>query len=174
MLRVRCTHPGTLYVMALQPSPRGASIGRGDRKKSYKLGDLSVLVLQITRDGSFVSVVGGGFHGSEGRSRCTFYATLPSSEHDYIVVALNMAQAPTAAESSSQPPFVLRLCCSSTLQVQQQEFSPIKGHGPPLLHALHKMLLLLSQQAFLPASAATECSRAVVERHQIMASAVCL
>ena len=60
MLRVRCTHPGTLYVMALQPSPRGASIGRGDRKKTYKLGDVSVLVLQITRDGSFVSVVGGG------------------------------------------------------------------------------------------------------------------
>jgi hypothetical protein len=174
MLRVRCTHPGTLYVMALQPSPRGASIGRGDRKKTYKLGDVSVLVLQITRDGSFVSVVGGGFHGSEGRSRCTFYASLPSAEHDYMVVAFNMAQAPTAAETSSQPPFVLRLCSSSTLQVQPQEFSPSRGHGPPLLHALHKMLLLLSQQALSPGSASRECLRAVVERHQIMASVTCV
>ena len=170
MLRVRCTRACTLYVMALQPSPRGASIGRGDRKKSYKLGDVSVVVLQITRDGSIVSVVGGGFHGSEGRSRCMFHAELPSSDHDYIVVAFNMAQAPTAAETASQPPFILRLCCSSTLQVQQQEFSACGGHGPPILHALHKLLLFLSQQAVSPSSTLAEGSRAVVERHQIMVS----
>jgi hypothetical protein len=168
MLRVRCTHPGTLFVMALQPSPRGASIGRGDRKKSYKLGDVSVVVLQITRDGNIVSVVGGGFHGSEGRSRCTFHAKLPSADHDYLIVAFNMAQAPTAAETSTQPPFILRLCSSSTLQVQSQEFSACKGHGPPLLLALHKMLLYLSQQACSTSAAEGEGSRAVVERHQIM------
>jgi hypothetical protein len=168
MLRVRCTQPGTLYVMALQPSPRGASIGRGDRKKSYKLGDVSVVVLQITRGGDFVSVVGGGFHGSEGRSRCTFQAKLPSAEHDYLVVAFNMAQPPTAAESSSQPPFILRLCSSSTLQVQPQEFSAGRGHGPPLLHALHKMLLHLSQQARSTSFAEHEGARSIVERHEIM------
>jgi len=160
--------------MALQPSPRGASIGRGDRKKSYKLGDVSVVVLQITRDGGVVSVVGGGFHGSEGRSRCMFHAELPSSDHDYLVVAFNMAQAPTAAETSSQPPFILRLCCSSTLQVQQQEFSAAAGHGPPLLHALHKLLLFLGQQALSPDAAVGEGSRAFVKRHQIMVSACCL
>jgi hypothetical protein len=170
ILRVRSSQPGTLYVMALQPSPRGASIGRGDRKKSYKLGDVSVVVLQITRDGDFVSVVGGGFHGSEGRSRCTFHAKLPSAAHDYLVVAFNMAQAPTAAETSSQPPFILRLCSSSTLQVQPQEFSASKGQGPPLLHALHKLLLFLSQQATASASSEIEGTRSIVERHEIMVS----
>ena len=128
-------------------------------------------MLLINRNGDFVSVVGGGFHGSEGRSRCTFHAKLPSAEHDYVVVALNMAQAPTAAETSSEPPFILRLCSSSTLQVQPQEFSACKGHGPPLLHALHKMLLSLSQQALSPSAASEEGSRAIVERHQIMVSA---
>jgi hypothetical protein len=174
MLRVRCTHPGTLYIMALQPSPRGASIGRGDRKKSYKLGDVSVLVLQITRGGHFVSVAGGGFHGSEGRSRCTFHANLSSSQHDYLVIALNMAQAPAAAETSSQPPFVLRLCSSSTLQVQPLEFSPSAGHGPPLLHALHKLLLHLMPQPLSRSSVMSDGADASVERLHLMVRIMCL
>jgi hypothetical protein len=44
--RIRIHSKTTLYVSALQPSKRG-SWCRADRKKSYKLGDVSLLVVQV-------------------------------------------------------------------------------------------------------------------------------
>eukprot|EP00966_Prymnesium_polylepis_P210145 4866868-Prymnesium_polylepis.1 len=38
--------PATLMVMALQPTKRGAWC-RADRKKSYRLGDLSALIVRV-------------------------------------------------------------------------------------------------------------------------------
>ena len=38
--------PATLMVMALQPTKRGAWC-RADRKKSYRLGDLSIFVARL-------------------------------------------------------------------------------------------------------------------------------
>jgi hypothetical protein len=52
VLRVRAAErPATLMVMALQPTKRGAWC-RADRKRSYRLGDLSVLVARLADDGA--------------------------------------------------------------------------------------------------------------------------
>ena len=45
--------------MALQPTKRGAWC-RADRKKSYRLGDLSVLIGRLTKDGSAIAELVGG------------------------------------------------------------------------------------------------------------------
>ena len=50
-----------LYLMALQPSKRGAWC-RADRKKSYRPGDISLLVARL--DQGSLAVVGGGLSGS--------------------------------------------------------------------------------------------------------------
>lgn len=49
-LSAATNQPATLMVMALQPTKRGAWC-RSDRKKSYRLGDLSVLVGKLSDDG---------------------------------------------------------------------------------------------------------------------------
>ena len=61
--------------MALQPTKRGAWC-RADRKKSYRLGDLSVLIGRLTEDGSAISeLVGGGLRGAD-RGERTWVARL--------------------------------------------------------------------------------------------------
>jgi len=53
--RLRTQKRTTLYVSAMQPTKRGAWC-RADRKKSYRLGDLSVLVVQLDSEGRFCKV----------------------------------------------------------------------------------------------------------------------
>jgi hypothetical protein len=52
--------PTTIFVMPLQPTKRGSRVGRTDRKKSYKPGDLSVFVGRVGVGASAGCVSGVG------------------------------------------------------------------------------------------------------------------
>ena len=72
---IRCAEPTTVFVLALQPTRRGAWC-RADRKKTYRLGDLSVLIVRLTPGGGAVErLVGGGLRGAD-RGERTFAARL--------------------------------------------------------------------------------------------------
>lgn len=83
--------------MALQPTKRGAWC-RADRKKSYRLGDLSLLICRLTKEGMVGEVVGGGFRGAD-RGERTWAARLVWGE-EYAVVALCLCNSPVAAEAT--------------------------------------------------------------------------
>ena len=93
--------------MALQPTKRGAWC-RADRKKSYRLGDLSVLIGRLTEDGSAISeLVGGGLRGAD-RGERTWVARLGAPRASYVIVPLCLGNNPTAAETAQRQPFSVR------------------------------------------------------------------
>ena len=86
----------TLIVMAIQPSKRGSSHGRSDRKKSYKPADVSLILVRISggKDGNTRGAV-------EAVSLCcserTFLCKRLDVGSEYILFALNLGSSPTAA-----------------------------------------------------------------------------
>ena len=119
----------TLYLLALQPTKRGANLGRADRKKSYRPGDVSLLVARLRAtdgNGSFAScssnstssapvtapppdweierVVGGGFRGAESRPSSAYMVDLEPGDHSYLIVPLCLGQARRLSESLASCP----------------------------------------------------------------------
>ncbi|KAL1527564.1 hypothetical protein AB1Y20_008951 [Prymnesium parvum] len=119
VLLVRPAAPATLMVMALQPTRRGAWC-RADRKKSYRLGDLSVLIVRLAADGEAAEeVVGGGWRGAD-RGERTWVARLERPAATYAILPLCLCNNPTAAESTqARQPFQLRLWSSEPLHTRR-------------------------------------------------------
>eukprot|EP00899_Mesostigma_viride_P005554 jgi/Mesvir1/149/Mv13513-RA.1 len=142
--RVQATQPTLLYLMALQPASRGADT-RADRKKSYRPGDLSLLVARLDPDGNIAEVVGGGLHGAGNRnSRRPVVATLDDPASDYLVIAFNLGTGPLAAEVTQGAPFTVRFFASAPLVVTQHPFREWSDCDTcRLLTAFHQGLLYL-------------------------------
>ena len=110
----------TLYLMALQPTKRGAWC-RADRKKSYRPGDVSVLVARLGADGGVEEVVGGGLRGAESRPSNAFALDLERG-CEYLVIPFCLGANPTAAETTKAQPFHVRFYSSTPLEVTPQRF----------------------------------------------------
>ena len=93
--------------MALQPTKRGAWC-RADRKKSYRLGDVSPH-RRLAADGpSIAEVVGGGLRGAD-RGEQTWVAQLSQPGASYIIIPLCLGNNPTAADTTRRQPFSVRV-----------------------------------------------------------------
>lgn len=114
----------SVFVSALQPTKRGVWC-RQDRKKSYKLGDLSILIGKVSTEfivGATASevyanmtVVGGGLCGATSSS--TTSAFLDDVNAVYVICVLCLGSASSAAETSKAQPFKVRLHSSNSLSV---------------------------------------------------------
>jgi len=138
---VRCAGgvPATLMVMALQPTKRGAWC-RADRKKSYKLGDLSLLIARLNEAGDAVeAIVGGGFRGADRGERAACVRMEPG--RTYALLPLCMSAAPTAAEQTRAAPFTLRLGASERVLVSAAAPTARAALGALALQAVHAALL---------------------------------
>ena len=122
--------PATLMVMALQPTKRGAWC-RADRKKSYRLGDLSVLIGRLTKDGSAISgLVGGGLRGAD-RGERTWVARLAVPGASYATERVEgavLAVASWRGHSSLAWPAGAAPLGSAALLCAQDE--PLSRSGP--------------------------------------------
>ena len=122
-VRAAASRPTTLMVMALQPTKRGAWC-RADRKRSYRLGDLSVIIARLSDDGtSIASLVGGGLRGAD-RGERTWVARLDQPSASYVVIPLCLSNSPTAAETTARQPFAIRLWSSEPLRVTRLSSYP--------------------------------------------------
>jgi hypothetical protein len=146
MYRLRIHSKTTLYVSAMQPTKRGAWC-RSDRKKSYRLGDLSILVVQLDGEGNVFKVVGGGLRGAT-ESRCSFVSHLEDTNAEYLVIAFSLGGPPTAAETTKAQPFTVRFFASETLHVSQEVVEP--RDAELALTSLQSALVTLGAQAALP------------------------
>ena len=130
---VRTCAPTRLYLMALQPTKRGAWC-RTDRKKSYRLGDLSLFVAKVDANGSFVAVVGGGLAGCGTECRKAYYIDLDEPDNRYIVLVYNLGAPPTAAEVTKAQPFSVRFYSNSPIDV-----APVGTDTATLRTAMHTL-----------------------------------
>lgn len=119
---IRCSTETRLYAMALQPTKRGAWC-RDDRKKSYKPGDVSLLLVRLREDRTLDEVVGGNFFCAEGGARRTIEAALDRPGATYLLLAFSFGAGPVAhgGEVRSHAPFKLRMFCSQPLSVRPVE-----------------------------------------------------
>jgi len=119
-----------LSVGAIQPTTRGAK-AREDRKKSYKCGDVSVVVADADSGRTLASC----FYGAEvGGVEFVCCCRLARGQR-VAVFCYSLGKNPTAAATTSKQPFTLRLCASGPLVVQEERES---GVSPCL--ALHAAL----------------------------------
>jgi len=146
MYRLRIHSKTTLYVSAMQPTKRGAWC-RSDRKKSYRLGDVSILVVQLDGEGNVFKVVGGGLQGAT-ESRCSFVSHLEDTNAEYLVIAFSLGGPPTAAETTKAQPFTVRFFASETLRVSQEVVEP--RDAELALTSLQSALITLGAQAAPP------------------------
>jgi hypothetical protein len=133
----------SLYLMVLQPTKRGAWC-RTDRKKSYRPGDLSVMVARLGKDGrqhSVDAVIGGGLRGAE-KTGTLALELEPGAR--YLVVPYCLGSNPTAAETTAKQPFKVRFYSSQPLAVTAEPF--VEQRPEPQQYALavlHEALLNL-------------------------------
>jgi hypothetical protein len=130
---VRTSAPTRLYLMALQPTKRGAWC-RNDRKKSYRLGDLSLFVAKVDANGNFVAVVGGGLAGCGTECRKAYYVDLDEPGKRYVVLAYNLGAPPTAAEVTKAQPFSVRFYSNSPIDV-----APVASDSAALRSAMRAL-----------------------------------
>ena len=126
----RCAAPKTtLLVLALQPTRRGAWC-RSDRKKSYKLGDLSLLVGRLSAAGDAIeAIVGGDLRGAD-RGERTFTALLEKPGR-YVLLPFCLGSGPSAAESVKAAPLA-RLSSSDVACHQPSGGAPHLKRDPHL------------------------------------------
>ncbi|CAK9025451.1 unnamed protein product, partial [Durusdinium trenchii] len=122
MYELRCDRPTTLYAMALQPTKRGAWC-RDDRKKSYKPGDISLLLMRLSQAGEFEQVIGGNFFCADIMARRCIEAKLEDPSKRYLLVAFSLGAGPVAhgGEVRGSAPFKMRLFSSQPLGVRAVE-----------------------------------------------------
>ncbi len=111
----------TLYVLALQPTKRGAYC-RGDRKKSYAPADVWILVSQITA-GGLLPLAASNLE-SDSLARATCVVSLPCADPtaDFCVLLLNWGGPPKAADCTKGQPFSVRFVSSEPLETRAQPF----------------------------------------------------
>ncbi|CAK0877188.1 unnamed protein product, partial [Prorocentrum cordatum] len=130
--------------MALQPTKRG-SWCREDRKKSYKPGDVSLLLFRLKGDGTVGEVVGGNFFGADVMARRAIQASLePRAE--YLLAAFCFGTGPTAhgGDARSSAPFRVRLFASRPPRVQQVQADQAPQLAAAAVGALHAACLTLA------------------------------
>jgi hypothetical protein len=132
----------SLYLMALQPSKRGAWC-RADRKKSYRPGDVSILVARLSEDGrSVAAVVGGGLSGA---AKNVTVALELEPGAAYLAVPYCLGASPTAAETTASQPFRVRFYASAPLAVTPRPFGGQRPEEQGLaLAVLHEAVLNLA------------------------------
>jgi len=142
---LRCDASATLYAMALQPTKRG-SWCREDRKKSYKPGDVSLLLVRLTEDRKFDAVVGGNFFCADVMARRSIQAQLDRPGATYLLLPFSFGAGPVAAggEVRGHAPFKVRLFSSEPLRVRlaesERDASVVAAAAP----ALHRACLTLA------------------------------
>eukprot|EP00929_Paragymnodinium_shiwhaense_P037915 TRINITY_DN20110_c0_g1_i1.p1 TRINITY_DN20110_c0_g1~~TRINITY_DN20110_c0_g1_i1.p1 ORF type:complete len:1080 (+),score=228.30 TRINITY_DN20110_c0_g1_i1:236-3475(+) len=133
-----------LYVMALQPTKRGAWC-RDDRKKTYKPGDISLVLVRLNDDGSFAEVVGGSFNCAQLMARNSIKVELREAKARYVLFSFCFGLGPAAhnGEFRGRAPFKVRFFASQPLAVQ----TAVAEHLPHLcasaVSALHTACLAL-------------------------------
>lgn len=117
----------TLFAAALQPTRRG-SWCRADRKKSYKLGDLSLLIAKVDPTSlRLTRLVGAGLRGAD-RGERVVAATLDDLDGLYAILPVCFGAGPSAAETVAASPFTVRVVCSEALHVTTVQ---VNGRAPP-------------------------------------------
>lgn len=111
-----------LYAMALQPTKRGAWC-RDDRKKSYKPGDVSLLLVRLNKDRTLDAVVGGNFFCADIMARRSIEITLDRPGATYVLLIFSFGAGPVAhgGEVKGHAPFKLRLFSSQPVWVRPSE-----------------------------------------------------
>jgi len=144
MYELRCERATVLYAMALQPTKRGAWC-REDRKKSYKPGDVSLLLLRLSPDGNFEQVVGGNFFCADIMARRCVEAKLAPDQR-YLLAAFCFGAGPVAhgGEVRNSAPFKMRLFASEPLGVRSLEPERQPQLTATALAGLHAACLTLT------------------------------
>lgn len=140
---LHCDAATTLYAMALQPTKRG-SWCREDRKKSYKPGDISLLVLRISGDEQPPQVVGGNFFCADIMARRCVEASLERGQR-YLLVAFSFGSGPVAHGGEARAaPFKMRIFSSQPLRVRTLEPEHCPQLAAAALTGLHAACLSLT------------------------------
>lgn len=132
--------PTTIYAMALQPTKRGAWC-RDDRKRSYKPGDVTLLVVRLRPDRTLDAVVGGNFFCADIMARRCVRAELGERGCTYALLALCFGTGPVAPggeQRTREAPFRLRLFSSRPLVVRALEVEHVPHLATlaaPVVHA---------------------------------------
>ena len=107
-----------VHITALQPTQRGSKKGRIDRKKSYRTGDVSIMVVKLSaHSGGVLSIVAFELAGAGER---TFVTAVLESDPGllYAIVPICLGSAPTAAEVTKDQPFIIRIFSEHPLTAQ--------------------------------------------------------
>eukprot|EP00931_Biecheleriopsis_adriatica_P107481 TRINITY_DN81823_c0_g1_i1.p1 TRINITY_DN81823_c0_g1~~TRINITY_DN81823_c0_g1_i1.p1 ORF type:complete len:950 (-),score=132.17 TRINITY_DN81823_c0_g1_i1:47-2896(-) len=145
LIRISGASNAQLYISILQPTKRGAWC-REDRKKSYRLGDGSLVLLRLEAAENYspsswkpVSAVAGGLFGTKRDNHV--YCELADPDSLYLLVCFSFGYGPHAAETRDAAPFRVRFYSSEPLKVQTHQASSVPGKA--LTEALHLTLLRL-------------------------------
>mmetsp|Transcript_32931 Transcript_32931/g.87360 ORF Transcript_32931/g.87360 Transcript_32931/m.87360 type:complete len:381 (+) Transcript_32931:102-1244(+) len=110
-----------MYVTALQPSRRGVWC-RTDRKRSYRPGDVSLMVARLSPGGERCEVVAASLGNAVGARGSTLTFLMNESEGEYFIIAFNLGAPPMAADTSKEQPFFIRICSSEAVQLAKEPF----------------------------------------------------
>eukprot|EP00667_Euglena_gracilis_P008703 EG_transcript_8814 len=127
VFEIQVSQRTALYSMFVQPTARGAWC-RQDRKKSYRVGDVTLLLVEVDRDGKLVRVVTAGLFGARRTGHIS--AVLHDSHARYLLLPYGLGAGPAAAESRKTPPFVVRLLCEHPVRVRRHDgaaFAELEG-----------------------------------------------
>lgn len=142
---LQCDASASVYAMALQPTKRGAWC-REDRKKSYKPGDVSLLLVRLTKDRKFDAVVGGNFFCADVMARRSIQAKLDQPGAIYLLLVFSFGAGPVApgGEVRGHAPFKVRLFSSEPLRVRPVESERDASTLGVATRALHHACLTLT------------------------------
>jgi hypothetical protein len=110
-----------VFVMIIQKTRRGASLGRSDRKKSYKPCDVGVLVGERLDSGDMLGAVDGRFLGLTRNGHMRLVLDRSSPEKKLIVMPLSFGN-PSATDEERT--FVVRVVSDSPLLVEELRQPP--------------------------------------------------
>jgi Calpain family cysteine protease len=106
-----------LYVMCIQPTRRGASMGRLDRKVSYKLSDMAILVLEGKEEGKEGEVTVSAVRGEMmGLRRNGHYRLVLQKGLRYTVVPISFGH-PAATDATRS--FTVRFVADAPLVIRE-------------------------------------------------------
>lgn len=108
-----------VYILGLQKTRRGASLGRSDRKKSYKASDLGILIGESQSnetDEPELNVVEGRFFGLKRNGHIRLILNRSDHNTKLIVMPISFGHPSATDEEMS---FVLRFVADSPLLVQE-------------------------------------------------------
>jgi len=108
-----------VYILGLQKTRRGASLGRSDRKKSYKASDLGILIGESQSnetDEPELNVVEGRFFGLKRNGHIRLILNRSNHNTKLIVMPISFGHPSATDEEMS---FVLRFVADSPLLVQE-------------------------------------------------------